>query len=583
MDIKIDNTNLPRKEEITIIKQGIQRDLTEFLQGISINVPKKNTEAFFGKLEELITYKGTAVDFDRFREDFNTLIATYSIDKKHNAVVPVESSSTDNVIIHDEQGSPKSLVVSDNKEETDINIQNITSDKKEEDIDTQNITSTKEEEDIDYEDIADKIIKNAEKKDRAEVLNLYLYNLLPYSITSTIMQAGNIAKKIDEGKLGVPNALSAGLGAWDLFNKRKYFTAGEIAKFFGTNFYTMQIPSFKGITIKDMSFPGAVPFGISTIQAREYRDADGFITIYENLIRRKQDEIDLKHTYIKSKFRHEALKYKKADGTKTADLNELLKNKTSIWQIGSIYVWPVDKDIAEKSWIPFEFNPDIAEASRAARYNATQILGRMGDLQSYVGTSSITLTLTTKYFPTIKNTNSIHEYPHSHIDGWMSVFDMSMVQMIELAYRSLVMPHFTSAQEPTAKGYQYMKPPLLKIIIGDKNKVQGKIPDVTLNQPFSNFLTYPSPILKTQHLTSELKNHGLYRHFRTFIAASVEIRKNINELPLLLSDDETPYLMDTHGFEVSLSLVEVTPNYMDAVPSFGDYYEETRKIAYGRG
>jgi len=581
MEITINNNSVPKKNEIAIVKQDIQRDLTDFLQEISINIPVENKDTFFGKIEELITYKGSAVDFDKFREDFNTLISTYSIDKKHNAVVPVETTSTDNVLVHDGQGVPKDLIVENNKEETEVITQNITNNIEETIIDTQNITNNKEETEIDYKTAAADIIESARKKDNLEVLNLYLYNLLPYSITNTIMQANHIAKSISAGKLNVPNALSAGLGAWDLFNKRKYFSVGEIAKLFGTNFYTMQLFKMKGITIKDMSFPGATSFDLNTIQTREYRDADGFLTTYEDLIRRDPDKIDLKQTYLKHKFRYEILKYKKADGTRTADINELLKNKTDIWQIGSIYVWPVDNKIATKSWIPFEFNPNIAEASRTARYNATQILGRMGDLQSYVGTSGITLSLTTKYFPTIRTSSTIHEYAHSHIDGWMSVFDMRMVQIIELAYRSLVMPHFTPAQEPTESGYQYMKPPLLKIIIGDKNKVQTA-PDLTLNQPFSNFLTYPKPILKDQHLDSELKSSGLYRHFRTFVAASVEIKKNINEQPLELSQDETPYLLDTHGFEVTMSLVEVTPNYMDAVPSFGDYYEETRTIAYGR-
>lgn len=759
----------PSKEEIniTVVRQDVQRDLTEFMQNLESELLIENREAFYSKLEKLITYKGSAVDLDSFRESFAALIAQYAISKKHNAVVPVESSSTDNVEIHNAQGVPQDpsapdirreetsidftflasqiienalkkegpeiestigeakkegskieaitqiikdalkregpeidnvsaqifdnvksnvevnvdnlsqiieaalkkegvevenvpLIVEDILESNlEINIDNVTSAieeaLKKRGIEVENLTQTienirkenievgissitqileatarREALQVSVDNIAAQIVRNAEKKDNVEALELYLYNILPYSITTTLLGVGNTVNKIAQGRIGVGDALSAGLNAWDLFNKRKYFTPGEIARMFGTNFYTIQLLKAKGITIKDMSFPGGTPFTSNTVYIREYRDEDGLRVSYANLLKRRealldtipeifsggletrpvkynvpQDisrlhqeieeigatellsrlkkkdyEIDVSKSWSFDENQYKQFEYKKPDGTFENDLSKLLKNKTSVWQIGSIYVWPVDDQIAKPSWIPFEFNPQLSESSRTARYAATQILSRMGDLQSFTGTDSLTLSFTTQYFPVsrtgIENEDAAQ---HSHIDGWITAFDLRTVQMIELAYRSLVMPHFTPAEEPTETGYQFMKPPLLKIIIGDKDKVQTA-PDITQNQPFSNLLTYPYPILKDQHLASELKREIKYRHFRTFVATGVEIRKDLNNAPLELSSDETPYLLDTHGFEVAMTLVEVTPNYMDAVPSFGDYYEEVRQVAY---
>ncbi len=263
-----------------------------------------------------------------------------------------------------------------------------------------------------------------------------------------------------------------------------------------------------------------------------------------------------------------------------SSLNDTLKNKTGVWQIGSIYVWPIDQTwLLKPDWIPFEFNPTIEESSRAARYAATQIVSRMGDLQSYIGTGSLSVTISTQYMPTSRKWSEVEQTGQSY-DSWFSTFDLATIQHIEMAYRSLVMPYYKT---PDKEGSSlYSKPPLIKVIIGDKNEVQDETGIALANAPFSNLLSYPQEVIAKGALESEKSiAGGAYRHFRTFVASSVQIVKNINEQPLFIEpkikgSGKTPYLKDTFGFTVNLTLIEVTPSYMDIMPNFADYYSIAR-------
>ena len=74
---------------------------------------------------------------------------------------------------------------------------------------------------------------------------------------------------------------------------------------------------------------------------------------------------------------------------------------------------------------------------------------------------------------------------------------------------------------------------------------------------------------------------GTHRRFRTFVATGVQIVKDLNTTPLLLEskygragevETLTPYIKDTMGFDVTITMIEVTPNYMDVMPNFSHYY-----------
>ena len=248
---------------------------------------------------------------------------------------------------------------------------------------------------------------------------------------------------------------------------------------------------------------------------------------------------------------------------------DLLRNKTFInnsegkWQIGAILVIPVVsetyKNDLPRFFIPFEFNPEINENGIGARYQQTEILSRIGNLQSYTGTNSFSLSLSSKYFAVAHEGSS----PDSTGNNWMSKFTLEKVQAIEMGYRSLVYPHYPDAEEENM-GYKYVKPPLVKIIIGNHT-------DDTA--PYANLLTYQHPDVVSNRLNTSINYGG--KILRTFIVSEVTIKKDLNTTPLYL--DENRSIRDTFGFEVSLNLMEVAPNYMDSMPDFKNYQTQYGK------
>lgn len=638
----IDN---PKEEkEIVIVKQDERKDLEELLINFQTELGVDNP-VFYKRFEKLITYKGRSIDADKFRKELFNLLVEYADKGKLESVVPVESSSAaESAVVHNIENKPFE----------------------------ENIDIPKEGKEINIAAISNEIIEKAKEEGTLDNIDIYLYNLIPYSLGTAIGAAGNLVQNYTNPK--IQNLLSGGLNVVQWFGKRKYFTIAEMVKFLGAvNFYTMHL--MRGITVKDMSYPSGTEFNYTTVSNREYvyiGEGDARERIhYEWLLRRRQQDFgelleEARTSYriynrdgtidtvgertVPDYFRKRdeffeekelskrrtAAEYKvpgdrklgkewefeelkgwaaledilkkkpsedliKAYESRGIDLkksvnyrldrdnlgiesafselqNRLLK-KTSAWQIGAMYVWPIETGYPP-AWIPFEFNPTISESSRSARYQSTQILSRMGDLQSFTGTDSLTVTLTTVYIPTARNWAELTtEERSSPQDGWMSAFDLKTIQYFELVYRSLVMPRFHPVEATTEEGYEFAKPPLLKIVMGDKDKA----PQELGNAPFANLLNYPKEILG-DNIKSEAKK-GNYRYYRTFIATSVQINKDLTALPLFIEADEeggTPYLKDTYGFEVNLSLTEVTPSYMDVLPNFGDYYGKSLVMLGGK-
>jgi len=105
--------------------------------------------------------------------------------------------------------------------------------------------------------------------------------------------------------------------------------------------------------------------------------------------------------------------------------------------------------------------------------------------------------------------------------------------------------------------------------MGDKNKID-KVGEAKKGADiFSNLLTYPDNVLGTENFKSQSK----LRHFKTFIATSVTITKDIQNMPLHLDDDGV--LKDTFGFTVNINLIEVASTYFDSMPHFNNYYEHS--------
>jgi len=245
-----------------------------------------------------------------------------------------------------------------------------------------------------------------------------------------------------------------------------------------------------------------------------------------------------------------------------------VKDAGGRWQLGAIYVIPVTaeqyKNSLPRFYIPFEFNPDISENSIDARYQETQILSRIGNLQSFTGTNSLSVSLTCKYFAVWKDGTS----GDSGGQNWMSEFTLEKIQAIEMGFRSLVYPHFPDAQEIN-QGYKYVKPPLIKVILGNYTDSVA---------PYANLLTYQGDTVVDGRLNSSVNYGG--KILRSFIATSVSIKKDLMETPIYLDEHKSDSgvtsrtIRDTFGFEASLNLIEVTPNYIDAMPDFRNYFNQ---------
>jgi hypothetical protein len=260
------------------------------------------------------------------------------------------------------------------------------------------------------------------------------------------------------------------------------------------------------------------------------------------------------------------IKYIDLSGTQVEkNLKDAIRDKgkligEGIAQLGKILVMPItanqDSDL-QNFYIPFEFNPQIEEGGINARYQATQILSRIGDLQTYTGTDSLTATLSTRYYALS------HDETITTTDGynWMSQFTLKNIQGIELAYRSLVLPYFPSEErQDVGEGYKYTKPPIIKIIMGNEFETA----------PYSAILTYQNDkVAKDRHHKSQ--SDVMQKKYRSFIVTSVSIKKDLIETPLYLNKDGIA--LDTFGFEVSLSLIEVSHSYMDMVPDFKSYFD----------
>jgi hypothetical protein len=264
--------------------------------------------------------------------------------------------------------------------------------------------------------------------------------------------------------------------------------------------------------------------------------------------------------------------YKTYDGTNFVDLpndktgamtgTKAFNYKYGSDQIGTLYIFPVNStetDFAPTS-IPFEFNPLIVEGDVAARYASQQILSRIGDLFSFTGTSSMVVTLSAAYQALTRSKGD--PYP-------LSKFSMDDIVAIENSYRSLVFPYFPNVTNQEAdKGYKYVRPPYVKIIMGNSNTIDENYP--TENKAYSNILRYPISIEN-----SPIKK---FRTYRTFVVTSVKITRN-EEAPFLVEFvSNYGYVMKNFmGFTVDLSMTEVSPSYAEALPMFSDYYNKGYK------
>jgi len=243
---------------------------------------------------------------------------------------------------------------------------------------------------------------------------------------------------------------------------------------------------------------------------------------------------------------------------KEMTLNEAvtaLNKKSQISNLGAIHVYPVNPGgeggISSKYIIPFEFNPKITESGVSAKYETVSLLSRIGDIQSYIKTSSNTIQLNTKYQVLSADKEVTEKVGESDTGSWMNAFTLRNLQSIEMAYRGLVFP------QTSKKDGSFFRPPVIKVVFESHSKDSY---DIKNDVPFNNLLTYPY----------KMRNETKVYH-KTFIATKVDIRKDWDNYPLILNK-KNDGILDLQGFDVSISLTEVDPMYIGVLPSFEDYY-----------
>ncbi|MHA1738536.1 MAG: hypothetical protein ACTSWD_08110 [Candidatus Heimdallarchaeota archaeon] len=245
------------------------------------------------------------------------------------------------------------------------------------------------------------------------------------------------------------------------------------------------------------------------------------------------------------------------------DVVNKINIKSQISNLGALHVYPVNPNkeggISAKYTIPFMFNAKVTSSGISAKFEASTLLSRIGDIQSYIKTDTAQVNITTRYqvLSASKTENAAipngFKGEHAGTGAWMEDFTLSNIQKIEMAYRGLVYPQ-TSKKEAS-----FFRPPVVKIVFGNANKIlNGQMFDKTV--PFNNLLTYPY-----------IMAQGTKIYHKSFIVTKVDIKKDWDMSPLILNDDNDG-IIDLQAFDINMSLVEIDPMYIGVLPSFEDFY-----------
>ena len=353
---------------------------------------------------------------------------------------------------------------------------------------------------------------------RLRELAIFAFMLFPYFGTDLFKQARNTIQQ--------PDVVGLALSSKNFVNAAsnlKYFTILELGAYLLHNFYTLNWR--KRHTIKQIN------------EGRFFR----------NIRARQWNGLPDKELI---KGRDEEGAFKRGDSF-----------YSSIGYILVAPVAPAGEFAFDRFTIPIQFNPNISESDRQAEYESTKILSRLGEIFSYSGTSSLTVTLDAEYIATAHD-----EINDVGTDGnnWMSFYTLEKIQAIEKAYRSLVLPHYPEVNN--VEGYSYVRPPLLRVIIGGANASPQE------SGPYANILTYGT--LDFTNNASDSLFGSPRAKVKNFIATGVKIEKDIHGTMRL---DRFGRILDTMGFKVSLNLTEVTASYSESLPTFGQHGEQYLK------
>ena len=295
-----------------------------------------------------------------------------------------------------------------------------------------------------------------------------------------------------------------------------------------------------------------------------------------------------------------------------AQLITLIKNRNTYNKtLGYIYIRPYYGGYAMEGEatnnglgvfdIPFEFTPSIQEGATQANYQQETLLGRLGQFNIFTGTNLSTLSVELQYMALAPDELDSQEKQKMNkewgTDAWQYYWTNNRIEAIEMKLRSLVFADYVTSD-------YLIKPPLVEIhlenskgrlfnTVGDLYKYPIGNPGGT--QVGENYLKYTTVI-----------NGNNNNRYKKYIVNSVQIDK-ISDSDIIYpslygrvydseaessnpmwhlrngvadntnADNNSAYGFSGYarkkGFKATLSLTEVTENFLDLVPDFKSYFD----------
>jgi hypothetical protein len=430
----------------------------------------------------------------------------------------------------------------------------------------------------------------SEKSKFEENINFLVNNSKAY------LSSAYISSVIGAGSpLGIASSIATSL--LNALSARQYWTADEFAKITASNYDTLSSGSSDNeMTIKDFLGVGLNGVG-NSFSPMTSTTVNPVYTQNENT---NQWSIDNNIAVPVADIKNFEYEIKYPIDTDLQKMINTLSQKSST--IGYMYIHPINPTVTENYSpfkIPFEFNPTINESSIEARYSAVQLLSRIGDLRAYVGTSPLTVTIKTDYLITTDSIGTYHKinatsdtgldlgsavpstYKNSktgsnssgatgtddHYAKWMDYYDEDVINGIEMAYRSLILPDFSAS---SSNNITYVRPPIIKVIMSNELNTNEYVGGETyeLAYPIFNANDGGNPYNSRNVLASQ--NKAKFPYHKSFIVTGITINKNFETNNAYYDSDGS---LRFNGFSVEMTLAEVTQAYTDIMPDFSVYQQ----------
>lgn len=268
--------------------------------------------------------------------------------------------------------------------------------------------------------------------------------------------------------------------------------------------------------------------------------------------------------------------------------------------IGGLYVEPFMNSAGLKCYeIPFEFNPTITEGSQSAKYNTTEVLGRIQSLKSYVSSDASTVSIEADYLALaeeFENSTTTVSTERKHmnkkndwVSGWMSDWTTKRLSIIERQFRSLTLPYINKSE--------FVRPPIVRIkmrsssLKGDRG--DGKLDlDDKNNLKIGDLFRYPSLGGNGQEKIQITHKYENRTRDKRYVVTNITITPlsqygnsyfyGTNGISSISSNSAYYNSVKRNGFKVKIDLAETTKNFLDLLPNYGDYIngEESEDLAY---